>query len=442
MLTSDLRGQHPTMERPLHTRRMQPKAAASTGRRFRTICGVFLMFVMAEFIGGASRAFHGAPSPSRASFLTVGNGRTDSAEGRKVDGEHLYFTKHTVGFAAGATGMGAAMAVVGLVSRRDVASASQVQAKKEQSWLQHSAPVLLIPTLVLQKCSADALTWFTRAKYHMAYSGSNVTLVSEVLKFPILMVAVVIFNSRQDLWPTIRAALTESPFAMWWVGLLYAVQNLLYFACLQYTSAAAYQVMSQTKMIFTAAFMWQMLGKKFSQNQILALAMLILGTVFTQLAEIQGPMTVGSRPWFGASLAVLSALLSALPNVFYERLLKAQKNQWVSNLQLTTWICTWVAIIKGCEYCISGVHPVGNLSELFQGFTPLVWAIVALKTLNCIIIPACLKYADNILYGYAKPLSIVLTTVVTATISWQVPSPVMLTGISLVATSIVTYSRG
>lgn len=444
MLNSDLRGQHPTMEGPLHTRRMQPKAVASAGRRFRTICGVFLMFVMAEFIGGASRAFHGAaPCPSRASFLTVGTGRTDGAEGRSpaVDGEHLYFTKHTVGFAAGAAGMGAAMAVVGLVSRRNVAT-SQVQAKKEQSWLQHSAPVLLILTLVLQKCSADALTWLTRAKYHMTYSGSNVTLVSEVLKFPILMAAIVIFNSRQDLWPTIRAALTESPFAMWWVGLLYAVQNLLYFACLQYTSAAAYQVMSQTKMIFTAAFMWQMLGKKFSRNQIIALAMLILGTVFTQLAEIQGPMTVGSRPWFGASLAVLSALLSALPNVFYERLLKAQKNQWVSNLQLTTWICTWVAIIKGCEYCMGLGHPVGHLSELFQGFTPLVWAIVALKTLNCIIIPACLKYADNILYGYAKPLSIVLTTLVTAIISTQVPSPVMLTGISLVATSIVTYSRG
>ena len=33
--------------------------------------------------GGASRAFHGAaPCPSRASFLTVGTGRTDGAEGR------------------------------------------------------------------------------------------------------------------------------------------------------------------------------------------------------------------------------------------------------------------------------------------------------------------------------------------------------------------------
>ena len=44
--------------------------------------------------------------------------------------------------------------------------------EKEQIWLQHSAPVLLILTLVLQKCSADALTWLTRAKYHMTYSGS------------------------------------------------------------------------------------------------------------------------------------------------------------------------------------------------------------------------------------------------------------------------------
>lgn len=33
-----------------------------------------------------------------------------------------------------------------------------------------------------------------------AFGRGNVTLVSEVLKFPILMVAVVIFNSRQETW--------------------------------------------------------------------------------------------------------------------------------------------------------------------------------------------------------------------------------------------------
>lgn len=39
------------------------------------------------------------------------------------------------------------------------------------------------------------------------------------------------------------------------VGLLYAVQNLLYFACLQYTSAAAYQVMSSSELV-----MWPCCG--------------------------------------------------------------------------------------------------------------------------------------------------------------------------------------
>ena len=51
-------------------------------------------------------------------------------------------------------------------------------------------------------------------------------------------------------------------------------------------------IRGQTKMIFTAAFMWQMLGKKFSQNQILALAMLVLG-----LAAVDGDFTV-EHGWF------------------------------------------------------------------------------------------------------------------------------------------------
>ena len=54
----------------------------------------------------------------------------------------------------------------------------------------------------------------------------------------------VLFFRTQDVVPTIKAAVTESPLKLWWVGLLYAVQNLLYFVCLQYTSAAAYQVLS------------------------------------------------------------------------------------------------------------------------------------------------------------------------------------------------------
>ena len=40
-----------------------------------------------------------------------------------------------------------------------------------------------------------------------------------------------------------------------------------------------------------------------------------------------------------------------------------------------------------------------------------MWGVVVLKALNGILIPATFKYADNILYAYAKPSSIVVTTV-------------------------------
>eukprot|EP00913_Durusdinium_trenchii_P007762 g7289.t1 len=79
---------------------------------------------------------------------------------------------------------------------------------------------------------------------------------------------------------------------------------------------------------------------------------------------------------------------------------------------------------------------------MLSGFNIMVWVIVMLKTLNCIIIPACLKYADNILYGYAKPISIVLTVIVTSCLNFTLPAPTMLIGTSLVLTSIVIYGRG
>jgi len=327
-----------------------------------------------------------------------------------------------------------------------ILAARKASGSQSDGWIRRlvSPGTLCIIILVFQKCSADALTWWTKARCSLSYSGANVTLLSEVFKFPLLLVAIGYIKSPQQIIPTIRTAFTRKPFSMWWVGLLYAAQNLLYFACLQYCSAATYQVLSQSKLIFTAGFMSQMLGKSFSSMQIVALGLLLLGTLLTQLAEVSGPAVLsGSAPWLGAGLTVLSALLSALPNVFYERLLKEDKDEWVTNLQLTTWICLWVILIKVAGMIVLGTGPgLPSLAEATVGFNAFVWVIVALKTLNCIIIPSCLKYADNILYGYAKPISIVLTCAATSVATGQSPSLTMVAAIICVVVSIIVYGRG
>ena len=84
---------------------------------------------------------------------------------------------------------------------------------------------------------------------------------------------------------------------------------------------------------------------------------------------------------------------------------------------------------------IAGALPPLTLSGLkasfvgaFAGFTPAVWGVVVLKALNGLIIPATFKYADNIVYSYAKPSSIVVTTVLGAVLAGQLPAPSLVAG--------------
>ena len=69
-----------------------------------------------------------------------------------------------------------------------------------------------------------------------------------------------------------------------------------------------------------------------------------------------------------------------------------------------------------------------------------MWGVVLLKALNGILIPATFKYADNILYAYAKPSSIVVTTVLSCVLARSLPSPSLVLGVAAVVGSIQLYS--
>ena len=55
-----------------------------------------------------------------------------------------------------------------------------------------------------------------------------------------------------EVLPIARDAFTKKPFANAWIALCYTFNNLLYFPALSSLSAVAYQVLSQSKTLFTA----------------------------------------------------------------------------------------------------------------------------------------------------------------------------------------------
>ena len=62
-----------------------------------------------------------------------------------------------------------------------------------------------------------------------------------------------------------------------------------------------------------------------------------------------------------------------------------------------------------------------GLGGMFDGITFWVWFVAFLQGFKCLLIPATLKYADNILYAFAKPASIFLTAAVRASRSIAPP---------------------
>jgi UDP-sugar transporter A1/2/3 len=330
------------------------------------------------------------------------------------------------------------------------------------------------------QCSTDGLTRWTRVQGD--YSGNMVAVMSEVFKFPLIATAIASFGGGpSEVLPTFRAALTTKPFANAWIALCYTFNNLLYFGALSSLSAVAYQVLSQSKTLFTAGLMYFIVGKRLIFRQLVAIGMLIAGAVLVQAQELARSTAAGGAAasaaaaggflgmstvmWMGVASVLFSSFISALPNVYYEKVLKTEgENQWVNNLQVTVWIMLWIAaasylpaLAGAVKALITGGSSAGaaglslptfssiatlpsTVRAAFDGFTLPVWGVVVLKALNGILIPATFKYADNIIYSYARPSSIIFTTALGCILTGTLPSISLVLGVATVVASIVLYS--
>jgi hypothetical protein len=130
-----------------------------------------------------------------------------------------------------------------------------------------------------------------------------------------------------------------------------------------------------------------------------------------------------SAALYGGALTVLGAALSALPNVYYEKVLKTKgQNQWAKNVQLTCWIGAWLLVLAapaavqallaatthagagaasrgGSGLAWAALSPAAVWSRVQEacavgmaGVTPLVWLVMVLQGFKCLLIPATLKY--------------------------------------------------
>ncbi|KAF9086313.1 hypothetical protein BGX23_008985 [Mortierella sp. AD031] len=219
---------------------------------------------------------------------------------------------------------------------------------------------------------------------------------------------------------------------------LYALQNNLLYIALSNLEAATFQVTYQLKILSTAIFSVVMLNRRLTKQKWLSLCLLMLGVTLVQLQNVGTPKSpvlldnsksdegdseifdayagsdeldasspeddslASQNPIIGLFAVLTSCISSGFAGCYFEKILKGtESDMWVRNLQLgiSGSLFSFLAMFYDRQKIYDG--------GMFQGYSAITWCVITNQALGGLLVAIVVKYADNILKGFATSLSII-----------------------------------
>ncbi|XP_047989414.1 UDP-N-acetylglucosamine transporter isoform X2 [Leguminivora glycinivorella] len=255
---------------------------------------------------------------------------------------------------------------------------------------------------------------YARTRDVEMFSSAAAVLLAELVKFIICTVLVIhesgsVRGGAHSIYATVILNL-EDTLRVCVPSFLYIVQNNLLYVSASNLDAATYQVTYQLKILTTAFFAVVVLKRALKRWQWCALALLATGIALVQLSSDTGSRKVASTHLpeqsrilgFGAALA--ACFISGFAGIYFEKVLKESDiSVWMRNVQLSLLSLPFGTI----TYLLNE----GSLSHLLRGFDGFVWYLVILQAAGGLIVAVVVKYADNILKGFATSVAIIISCV-------------------------------
>jgi solute carrier family 35 (UDP-sugar transporter), member A1/2/3 len=317
-------------------------------------------------------------------------------------------------------------------------------------------------TLVVQNSSLVLMMRYSRILPGRRYLSSTAVVLSEILKCMICLTVHIHdqrVQSRNSQLPTLsgdagpstsRAGYSlrqlwsdvfsvKSGFLKLLVpAVLYTLQNNLQFVAATNLDAATFQVTYQCKILTTALFAVLMLGQSLSAKKWFSLVILTAGVACVQIPS--GVKKVSSQQGnyvAGIAAVAIACVCSGFAGVYFEKVLKNGQSSsiWVRNIQLSVG-CLGIALFGAFVWDGQAIRAHG----FFQGYNPVVFATVCIQAAGGLIVAMVIKYANNILKGFATSLSIILSTVASIFIFNFVPTIYFALGSILVFIATYVYS--
>uniref|UniRef100_A0A0K0EXN2 UDP-galactose translocator (inferred by orthology to a human protein) n=1 Tax=Strongyloides venezuelensis TaxID=75913 RepID=A0A0K0EXN2_STRVS len=256
-------------------------------------------------------------------------------------------------------------------------------------------------------------------------------------------------------------------------SLIYSVQNMLLYHAVSHLEAATFMVTYQLKILTTAIFTVVILRRKLSVLQWISLLVLFSGVVIVQYdvkfssskkniepintTSTSSPLEVTTETlkefisttiatpkkegryqnsFLGLSFVITACVLSGFAGIYLEKMLKFSKvSLWTRNIQLATLslpLLFAITMIKDGDKVMK--------DGFMQGFDWMVWITVLINAVGGLIVAVVIKYADNILKGFATSVAIIVSTIASIYLFNFIPSYIFIIGAALVIIAVIVYS--
>lgn len=214
---------------------------------------------------------------------------------------------------------------------------------------------------------------------------------------------------------------------------LYLASDRLHHVSVRLLSVAAFQILSQSKVLTAALFGKLFRGRDVTGRQWVALVVLGGGIAVCQLGDqLFAAAASLEAPPLGFACVLTTSCLGAAAGTYTEAVLQRPASD-----ETYLWRRASQMALLGSAIAAG---PAATAPSGSKGFTAAVYAVVALNAAGGLLVAAAMRYADNVLKTLAASLSIVVSSVAAfALLGADAPTPSFALGGAAVVAAVYVY---
>ncbi|KAJ8571180.1 hypothetical protein ON010_g5652 [Phytophthora cinnamomi] len=231
-------------------------------------------------------------------------------------------------------------------------------------------------------------------------------------------------------------------------ALIYVLQNLLNHAAVVALDGVTFNVLNQTKIIWTALLVYLLLGTRQSPLQIVALGLLCVAAVLmTTSAADKGQeeaRATDAAVFTGMYQALLGAVLSALAGSIIQRALQREnRNQYMVTVELSFLgevTLMALAVVQGGLMPATGRTEGDSQDSMWEGWSVMTIAALVCQALGGVLVGFVIRDCGNVEKSFAVVGGMGLTALLETHFNGKPFGHYALVAMALVAISTAMYT--